>query len=343
MNSNEAENNKKNGGQPDGYQDILVGYPSGKHNRKILEDSFSFARILGARVTIAFVTDPFPDQLAFTGPSGVDPWVVKVIEQEKEQLIKEFREGLMEFEEKTGISPTVLTPEGSPAEVLENLSQDYDITVIGSGREKETPLRRLGSVARNVVRFAQSPVLVVREWPGEKNLGDVKRILVPVDGSEVSGFAVAHASHIAQRTGATITLLHVWDRKDEKVIQRLHTDIVRAREVKDILGQKLLDRSEKSLAAGQQAERQIMEGDPAEIISGLSGSYDLVVMGTWGRTGLKKFLLGGVAESVANHAHCAVLLIRGLSNESPSSATETADHQDRARSFPSTRPVPELQ
>ena len=63
-------------------------------------------------------------------------------------------------------------------------------------------------------------------------------------------------------------------------------------------------------------ERRLLEGDPAEMIAeaAADANADLIVMGTHGRTGLTRLVMGSVAEEVLRHAPCPVLTIRGQLN-----------------------------
>jgi nucleotide-binding universal stress UspA family protein len=63
-------------------------------------------------------------------------------------------------------------------------------------------------------------------------------------------------------------------------------------------------------------ERRMLEGDPAEMIAeaAADANADLIVMGTHGRTGLTRLVMGSVAEEVLRHAPCPVLTIRGHLN-----------------------------
>lgn len=65
-------------------------------------------------------------------------------------------------------------------------------------------------------------------------------------------------------------------------------------------------------AVGFAVTTRVVEADPRTAILDVAeeSGTDLIVMGSHGRRGLKKFLLGSVAESVARHAHCSVLIVR---------------------------------
>jgi nucleotide-binding universal stress UspA family protein len=66
-------------------------------------------------------------------------------------------------------------------------------------------------------------------------------------------------------------------------------------------------------AAGFQVNTRVVEGDPRNAILDVAeeSKTDLIVLGSHGRRGIQKFLIGSVAESVARHARCSVLIVRG--------------------------------
>jgi nucleotide-binding universal stress UspA family protein len=146
-----------------------------------------------------------------------------------------------------------------------------------------------------------------------------KRILVPTDFSAGSCAALDHAAGLAERFGATVVALHVWQppalmRADDAVSlgggQSYQTlaDLARTRVASE------MDAFLAPLAAneGLWFRRQIAMGNAGDTILAVAdeGEFDLIVMGTHGRTGLKRVILGSVAEKVTRRASCPVLTIR---------------------------------
>ncbi|MDG6219957.1 MAG: universal stress protein [Candidatus Thermoplasmatota archaeon] len=137
-----------------------------------------------------------------------------------------------------------------------------------------------------------------------------KRILIPTDGSEYTKIAVEKGISLAALLGAKVTALYVVDQASfaaippDSMITNLYSILNREGEeaVKHVkeLGEK----------AGVQVEMKIAEGVPAEEIVKEAKANDIVVMGTLGRTGISRLLLGNVAEKVVRHAPCPVMLIR---------------------------------
>jgi len=142
---------------------------------------------------------------------------------------------------------------------------------------------------------------------------DIRRILVPTDFTETSDHALDWAIGIATPLGAKITLMHSYEIPlvgfpDGTIIAtpELATKIADA-------SQKALDAVvEKRKAAGVVLDTILREGVAWEEINAVADDIDasLIVIGTHGRRGLTRALLGSVAENVIRTAHRPVVSIR---------------------------------
>jgi nucleotide-binding universal stress UspA family protein len=144
----------------------------------------------------------------------------------------------------------------------------------------------------------------------------LNRILVPVDFSAHSEKAIRYATTLANKFGARLSLLHVIE--DPFVtgawqaevfvpnIPELLNDLIKAAKTQ------LAERRKDLAAHGFIIETAVITGRPATAIveQASTGKFDLVVMGTHGRTGLSHALLGSVAERVVQKAPCPVLTVR---------------------------------
>ena len=137
------------------------------------------------------------------------------------------------------------------------------------------------------------------------------KILVPVDFSELSLAALKAADELAQGTGAELTLAHVHPYTTVSVLDYTYA------EPPEVVAQVCAAIEEKLQALvhtlGTPPERchvLVQTGDPAAELMSLSAGHDLVVMSTHGRTGLRHFLLGSVAERLVRGAKCSVLVVR---------------------------------
>lgn len=146
---------------------------------------------------------------------------------------------------------------------------------------------------------------------------DYKRILVPLDFSACSRTAFSHALALAEKFGSTVDVLHVWEPSryvGPDVMLHLPGD---NKSLADCVRDEARLELEKLLAQVKKPDtvtvNSILEaGDARRRIIELteSGMYDLVVMGTNGRTGLTRFVLGSVAENVVRRSYCPVLTVR---------------------------------
>jgi len=140
------------------------------------------------------------------------------------------------------------------------------------------------------------------------------KILVPVDFSPHSDAAVATAIDLARRYHAALGLIHVY--QPPSIVPPEGPPGMSDADLADLLGQ-IERRLEQTARGAKEAgvtsvDTALAHGVPfAEIVRhARAGGYDLVVMGTHGRTGIKHALLGSVAEKVVRKAPCAVLAVR---------------------------------
>ncbi|HEU4581401.1 MAG TPA: universal stress protein [Polyangiaceae bacterium] len=146
-----------------------------------------------------------------------------------------------------------------------------------------------------------------------------QKILVPVDFSVHSSFALRTAADLARRFNGSITILHVHDPLpyalpgDLQPISKEQHGQLRAEIEKELAALRV--RAETGGASS--VETLVTEGPPAEEIVRCAerGAFDLIVIGTHGRRGFQRMLLGSVAERVTRLAACPVLSIRAPEEE----------------------------
>jgi nucleotide-binding universal stress UspA family protein len=144
----------------------------------------------------------------------------------------------------------------------------------------------------------------------------IRRILHPSDFSRASGKAFAKAVEMARANRAELLVVHVLAPAvplvgDGYVSPKIYEDLEASARA---WGQKQLNRLlAKARKAGARAKGMLMEGVPHEQIvrAARSRKAGLIVIGTHGRTGLAKFVLGSVAGRVVAMASCPVMTVRG--------------------------------
>jgi Universal stress protein UspA and related nucleotide-binding proteins len=134
-------------------------------------------------------------------------------------------------------------------------------------------------------------------------------ILIPTDGSEFTKNAVDKGLELAQLVGGKVTALYVVDGSAyNRSNADTNTNPYDTSEKEGAYATAYVE--EKGREMGITVERKIVEGNPAKTILQESENYDIIVMGTLGRTGLSKLIMGSVAEKVIQNAKCPVLVVR---------------------------------
>jgi nucleotide-binding universal stress UspA family protein len=146
----------------------------------------------------------------------------------------------------------------------------------------------------------------------------ISRILIATDFSACARNALEYALTLASKQGAHVTLLHAWSppiitgpvespplvqlpgRPGQSLSDYVHEEA--ARELRGLV-------DELTRRGYADVHAQLLLGDPRHVIVNASADHDLVVMGTHGRGGLARLVLGSVADFVVRHARCPVLTV----------------------------------
>ena len=140
-----------------------------------------------------------------------------------------------------------------------------------------------------------------------------KNILVATDGSQFSDVAVKEAINIAKTYGSKLYCMSVIEMHLDHYPDFLNLAPNVINEKKKELTASLQEIRERSTRENVQCEVIIREGnEPYELIINEADKVQarLIVVGTHGKTGLKKLLMGSVAERVIGHANCSVLVVK---------------------------------
>ncbi|OTG72502.1 universal stress protein [Acinetobacter sp. ANC 4218] len=142
-----------------------------------------------------------------------------------------------------------------------------------------------------------------------------QNILVPVDGSETAYAAVAKAAEFAKAFGSKITVVQVL-----ALDPYIAAEYISASQTNDLIERarnaivdSLATAKAKFNEQGLEVETKLLEGQVIhrEIVRAAEDSHaDLIIIGSHGRTGLKKLFLGSVAQSVLGESHIPVLIVR---------------------------------
>ena len=138
------------------------------------------------------------------------------------------------------------------------------------------------------------------------------RILVPISYAPGFDTVIDHACAFAKGTGGTITLLHVFEPPNEMVGIVPGATVAGELAAEETNGSELLDRADERVRAnGLPTPARILEraASPSDAILAHARGFDLIVMGTHGRKGIRRMLLGSVTETVLRAASCPVLAV----------------------------------
>lgn len=141
----------------------------------------------------------------------------------------------------------------------------------------------------------------------------IKKILLPIDGSDASLKAAKYAVKIAKQEKAQIVCIHaigapMYLSVQTSVPPSYYENAMKLAEVwfgrvKEIAGKEGIDVKTDIVA-------DVMSVTDTIVNYAMNENADLIVIGTRGRTGVKRFLLGSVANGVVLHAHCPVMVVR---------------------------------
>jgi universal stress protein A len=150
----------------------------------------------------------------------------------------------------------------------------------------------------------------------------LKKILVPVDYSDCSRVAMEYALFLAERFDAEIEVLHV----AEVPLGEEHTVVKPDTGEEQLLSELIMQQAVKAeteflapfVRATIPIEKSLLKGRPGKVIveAAADRGADLIVMGTHGRSGFDRLIMGSVTERVLRSAPCPVVVVRHPDGES---------------------------
>jgi nucleotide-binding universal stress UspA family protein len=210
-----------------------------------------------------------------------------------------------------GIESASLVLTGNPRMVVVDraAAMGADLIVVGSHEASDAVRFLLGSVARAVVRSAPCSVEIVRPRSGSGAM----KILLATDGSKFSEAATqavlaqyrSPETEVRVLCVVTLPTLTAPPQMAASYAPELQEQVNQAREIVD----RAVDTLRK---AGLRASGEVIKGDVRDVIIELAKEIqaDLIVLGSHGRTGAGRWLMGSVAEAVVRHAPCSVEVVR---------------------------------
>lgn len=279
------------------YRKILVAFDGSESSRNALKQAIKFQETEKAWIRVLVVLPPYEGDLEIIGVSNIK----SVLEGSSEKLIAEAKE----IADAEGAAVITNVEQGQAYEKIVDVADAENCDLIVMGRRGVHHFERMlmGSVTSRVVGYSRKDVLVI---PRDAAIR-WENILLAVDESKSSEAALTHAIDFASSYGARITAVSVVDVNDEFYAQVPHAVDKLVDKAKS-----LLDKIRSKLESLDiYTETMVMEGEVYEKIVEVAGEKksDIIFMGSHGRTGFKKLIMGSVTEKVIGFSTCPVMII----------------------------------
>ncbi|MEW6163136.1 MAG: universal stress protein [Nitrospirota bacterium] len=273
------------------YKKILVAVDGSESSKNALRQAIRLAQTgvcdKECSITAVAVVPPYEGDLDLLGISDT-------IRKMREEPCRKALSDATEIAKREGIGIKTVCTEGVVHERIVDLaeSQNCDLIVIGRRGLARIERALMGSVTARVIGYTRGGVLVV---PRAAKVG-CKNILIATDGSRYSDAAASEAINIAKICEGNLIALSVAKKDENFPVAEESVDKVRRDAERE----------------GIKVEGLTRKGTPYEVIikTAEQKNADLIVVGSHGRTGIERLLMGSVTERVIGHAECAVLVVK---------------------------------
>jgi len=284
------------------YETILLPFDGSDGAAAALHHAGELARWADATVQVLYVADTARNSVTVVDGTTVDTLVRK-----GEDIVEDAAQTL----ETLGVTCDTDVVQGNPAQIIAEYAGQYgqDLVVMPTHGRDGVSRHLAGSVSEKVVRLSPVPVLTVRMQPDESLAFPYENILLPTDGSDAAAHAAEHTLALAASLDATVHVLSVVD--ESTLGLNLGTTLSEAE-----TEQPATEAVEAVVARAEthgvtETVRHVERGSPVEEILDCVESNEIhaVGMGTTGRRGTERILLGSVAERTVRSAPVPVLTV----------------------------------
>lgn len=216
---------------------------------------------------------------------------------------------------------TGVVVDGYASDEILRMSKEWqaDLVMVGSHGRSGIEYLLLGSVSRRIFLEAQCAVRIVRRRSDEHIKNDVCHVILALDDSEHSAKLIEHVLEFPWSSNVCFKCIHVVPKEGQRMLSdadgmfgqmlvQHYTDIVAGK-----LGWLEAAAAKLNNAFGKKiAFADVLRGDTRKVILDLAKNWpaDLIMVGSHGRRGIEKAVLGSVSEAVATHAGCSVEMTR---------------------------------
>jgi nucleotide-binding universal stress UspA family protein len=282
---------------------ILVTTDFSEVSDRALGYAIALARRYDARIYLTHVINPDPFQFA-------EPQLAQATYEKVRQAAQEGFTDILISGKLRGVPHEVLMEEGNVWPTLEKLIAEHEIDLVVAGTHGRGKVQKIliGSVAEEIFRQADTPVLTVGPAVKGENRREVElnNILFATDFGTGAERAAAYAFSLAQEHAAQLTLLHVI----ESSAAYTEESVARQREINVMRMKQLMPQGSEDWC---KPEFRVIFGSVVEEILTASkeSKADLVVMGAKPRRNLAGHVPLTIAYNVVRKATCPVLTVRG--------------------------------
>ncbi|WP_435157519.1 universal stress protein [Haladaptatus sp. DFWS20] len=287
------------------YDSILIPTDGKEGTVPAIEHGIRIAAETGATIHALYIID-LP-QLRSSDAERNLASLVKIFEEEGRRATEDITDRAREH----GVQVIEAVETGIPFRRILDYSETYaiDLVAMGTSGRGRVESYFVGSTVRKINRLSRVPVLTVRAMtttPTE----EYRNILLPTDGTLGSRRAIDECGKLAAQYNATVHVVYVIDSR-----------IARSGALMDVMQreseQACNDAVSRVTNAGAMSRIETLRGRPAEQLLVYTDNHDidLIVMGTHGRTGIDRFVMGSVAEKVVRRTTKPVLTVRNLGED----------------------------
>jgi nucleotide-binding universal stress UspA family protein len=280
------------------YRKVLIAIDGSEPSMYALREYIRYSKPENPDITVVTVIPPYEGDLAATWTNNITASIKKQCDASLSEAVK--------IAKGAGITIQALCEEGAIHEKIVDLAdmENYDLIVMGKKGLSLIERAFVGSVTARVIGYSRQDVLVI---PHEAKVA-CNNLLIATDGSVYSEAAAMKAFKIARQYHSKVKALSVVDVSVEFMI--------RAQEVYKSLVEKAghIANSIKTigLAMGVDVDPIVRDGEVYKTIIDVAKEYqtDMIVMGSLGKSGIKRLLMGSTAERVLSHASFPVLIVK---------------------------------
>jgi nucleotide-binding universal stress UspA family protein len=284
------------------YRNILLPFDGSEGAAEVLHHASEIAHWADATIQVLYVADTTRDSVTVVEGETVDALV-----QEGEDVIDEARKTL----ETLGVAYETDVVQGNPGPSIVDYAERYDQDLIVMPTHGREGLSRylIGSVSEKVVRLSSVPVLSVRMQPDETLTFPYENVLIPTDGSDAATQAAEKTLSLAAALDATVHVLSVVEESTLGLdVRSTVSDTEREQAAAEAVETVVSAAETRSVS---NVVRHIEHGTPVEEILDCieSNAIHALGMGTTGRRGTDRILLGNVAEKTVRSAPVPVMTV----------------------------------